>query len=186
MWPTSIAVWNCSSPPQCEAAVALDRHAHVGEPRLVVASGLDAAQMPAVRFAPATNCPSRSVSSATISPLKPTGPSEPGSAPNAARISSSVDGRTASPSAAISLNELEPVVAADEREHDGAVVGRHRHRLRGRREVDPEEARRAPRIVVIPGVSTSSGAASARRELGRARHRARDLEVGGEVAVLAA
>ena len=40
-------------------------------------------------------------------------------------------------------------------------------------------------IVVTPGVSISSGASSGSRELRRARDAARDLEVGGEVAVLA-
>ena len=94
-----------------------------------------------VRFAPATNWPSRSVSSATISPLNPTGPSEPGSAPNAARIS--VLGRRAQRRAErrCELGLLEPVVAAHEREHDRPVVLRHRHRLRRRRRIDPEEAR---------------------------------------------
>ena len=40
-------------------------------------------------------------------------------------------------------------------------------------------------IVVMPGVSISTGASSIGRELGRSRNRARDLEVGREVTVLA-
>ena len=47
MWPTSIAVWKRSSPPQL-TAVALAGLAQIRESRLVVTARLDAAQMPAV------------------------------------------------------------------------------------------------------------------------------------------
>ena len=46
---------------------------------------------------------------------------------------------TGRPSACVELRRLDAVVAADEREHDRPVVGRHRHRLRRRRHVDREE-----------------------------------------------
>ena len=83
------------------------------------------------------------------------------------------------------LRLLEPVVAADEREHDRAVVLR--------RPASPSTSRRrrsrassaSASIVVTPGVSTSSGASSRVRELGRARDAPRDLEVGRVVAALA-
>ncbi len=139
MWPTSIAVWNASVPPQSgqmSVSVASRRSANRGwksrpasTPRRCQPS----------RFAPATNWPSRSVSSATTSPAKPTGPSEPPDAPNAARISSSVDGRDGPPIAASSFACSMPVVAADQREHDASVARRHRHRLRRRGDVDAEE-----------------------------------------------
>ena len=138
-----------------------------------------------VRFAPATNCPSRSVSSATTSPWKPTGPSEPGSAPNAERISSSVAGRTFCAERGDQLDELEPVVAADEREHDRAVVGRRPASPSRSPPASIPRSSASASIVVTPGVSTSSGACSSGGNSGGARHRARDLEVGGEVAVLA-
>src|SRR3712207_7091008 len=41
-----------------------------------------------VRFAPATNCPSRSASSATICPEKPTAPSEPRSEEHTSELQS--------------------------------------------------------------------------------------------------
>ncbi len=50
-------------------------------------------------FAPATNWPSRSASSATIRTSTPTGPIEPGSAPKVVRISSAVAGRKSDRSA---------------------------------------------------------------------------------------
>ena len=135
-----------------------------------------------MRFAPATNCPSPSASSAITGPSKPTGPSEPGSAPNAARISSSVAGRHRLARGPRQLGELEPVVTTHEREHDSPVLERHRHRLRGRREVDLEEARRAPRSVVDTrrlhldrglehGGGNVAGAAARARPRGRRRSR---------------
>ena len=167
------------------AAVALDRLAQVGEPRLEVAARLDAAQMPAVAVGAGDELPSRSVSSAITSPSNPTGPSEPPEAPNAARISSSVEGREPPPQRVEQLRLAEPVVAADEREHERPVVLDDRHRLRRRRGVDPEKLReRLDRRHA--GVSTSSGAPSGSGNSGARGIAARDLEVGGVVAVLAA
>ena len=48
MWPTSIAVSNRERAAAVRAAVALLRLADVGESRLVVAAGLDAAEVEAV------------------------------------------------------------------------------------------------------------------------------------------
>ncbi len=104
MCPTSIAVWKRSAPPQRGQRVAFQRPAQVGEARLEVAAVLR-------RRGGESRCgwrlrrtgPRASVSSATISPGKPTGPIEPGSAPNACRISSSVDGRTSARRAAASF-----------------------------------------------------------------------------------
>ena len=48
MWPTSIAVWKCSAPPQFGQRSPSAGLAQVGEARLEVAAGLDAAQVPAV------------------------------------------------------------------------------------------------------------------------------------------
>jgi hypothetical protein len=81
------------------------------------------------------------------------------------------------------LRLVEPVVAAYEREHDLAVRD-DRHRLRRRREVDAQEA---GEILARrdPGGLDRGGCVQACREGGRARHAARDLEVGGVVAPLA-
>ncbi len=90
-----------------------------------------------------------------------------------------------SPSTREELRLAEPVVAADEREHDRAVVLRDRHRLRRRGEVDAEElaerlARRdARRLDLLRPVQR-------RGELGTPRDALRDLGVGRVVAALAA
>ena len=85
-----LAVWNRSAPPQRghaspsfgtrRSAKRASKSRPCSTPR----------RCRPVSFAPATNWPSRSVSSATTSPENPTGPIEPGSAPKADRISSSV------------------------------------------------------------------------------------------------
>ena len=118
-------------------------------------------------------------------PSKPTGPIEPGSAPNA--VADLVLGRRPDrrPERGRHLRLLQPVVAANEREDD-------RRRPRSR-PASPSTSPpgRSPRssasasIVVTPGVSTSSGASRRSGKLGRPRHAARDLEVGRVVAVLA-
>ena len=183
MCPTSIAVWNPSRPPQIgHASPSTGRRMSANRAVKSRPCSTPRRCQP-VRFAPATNWPSRSASSATISPVKPTGPSEPGSAPNAARISSSVAGRNGAAERRRELCLLEPVVAADEGEHDRAVVLRHGHRLRRRGRVDPEEARelvdrRDAGRRDLGRRSSGSG------NVGRARNAARDLEVGGVVAVL--
>ena len=82
------------------------------------------------------------------------------------------------------LRLLEAVVAADEREHERPVLLHDRHRLGGGGSVDAEELgqrldrRHARRLDLL-------GSVEPRRELGRARDAARDLEVGRVVAVLA-
>jgi hypothetical protein len=74
--------------------IALLRLAEIGETRLVVATCLHAAQVPAVAIGTGDELALRSISSATTRPSKPTG-SEPPPAPKAARISSSSAGRDA-------------------------------------------------------------------------------------------
>ena len=137
-----------------------------------------------VRFAPATNWPFRRASSATISPLNPTGPSEPGSAPNAARISSSVAGRNALPSTAASLASSSRSSPRIRPSTTRPVVLRHRHRLRRRGRVDAEEAGE-----LLDRGDTGrcdlERLVERLRELRCPRHASRDLEIGGVVAVLA-
>ena len=136
-----------------------------------------------MRFAPATNCPSRSASSATTSTEVPTGPIEPGSAPNASR-NLLFRGRPERGAERLEhLALVEPVVPAHEPEHDLAV-GDDGHRLRRRGLVDSEELgdvldrRHARRLDLV-------GRVERLRELGRPRDPARDLEIGRVVAALA-
>jgi hypothetical protein len=82
------------------------------------------------------------------------------------------------------LVRLEPVVAAHEREDNGAVVFRDRHRLRGRSGIDAEKL--CERLAGgDPGRRDLLGLVEEIRELRRARDRASDLDVRGKVAVLA-
>ena len=129
-----------------------------------------------VRFAPATNWPSRSASSATTSPLQPTGPSEPGSAPKAERISSSVASRTSPPSTDASFassSRSSPRTSASTTApsrttgiaFDVAAASMPRNSARA---LDRADARRLDLV----------GSAERLRKLGRARNAARDLEVG--------
>ena len=184
MCPTSIAVWNERWPPQFgHASPSTDWRMSANRAVKSRPCSTPRRCQP-VRFAPATNWPFRSVSSATISPLNPTGPSEPGSAPNAARISSSVAGRNALPSTAASLassSRSSPRIRPSTTVPSSFVT---RHRLRGRGRVDAEE----------PGELLDRGDPGRRdlerlverlRELRRPRHASRDLEIGGVVAVLA-
>ena len=188
MWPTSIAIWKRSAPAAVRAGVALARLADVGEarPRSRGPCSTPRRCQP-VRLAPATNWPSRSASSATISPAKPDRAER--ARIGAERLAGSrprSPGGSRCPSAALELRLVEPVVAADEREHDACRPAfDDRHRLRRRRRVDAEQLgerldRRRPRASRPPaGASSRSGNSGAR---GIA---ARDLEVGGVVAVLA-
>ena len=119
MWPTSIAVWNWRAAAALGTAVALERLADVGEARLVVAARLDAAQMcQPSRFAPATNSPSRSVSSAITSTV------EPDRADRAAGRAERLRGSPPPSPAGGRLRRrhqlllAQPVVATEEREHD--------------------------------------------------------------------
>src|SRR5581483_10471880 len=117
------------------AAIAFPRLAEVGEARLVVAAGLDAAEMEAV--------PVRAGDELTLAQglvgdhlaLEADRPER--SAAGAEGGADLVAGRR--PGADLErgqqLRLAEAVVAADEREHDAAVVRRHGHRFRGRREV---------------------------------------------------
>ena len=116
-------------------------------------------------------------------PLKPTGPSEPPLAPNAPRISSSVDGRDCSPSAASSLAgsiRSSPRMSASTT--PSSVVTGIAFEVAAT-SIDRNSA--SASHVLTPGVSTSSGAASCSGKGGCARDGARNLDVGGEIAVLA-
>ena len=137
-----------------------------------------------MRFAPATNWPSRSVSSATIGAL------EPDRAERAALRAEArhdlVVGRRPKVGAErrLELRLLEAVVTAEEREHERAVVLDDRHRLRRRREIDREELRER---LAGAGVRRLDlvGRVEPLGELGRARNGERDLEIGRIVTVLA-
>ena len=109
-----------------------------------------------VRFAPATNWPSRSASSATTSPAKPTGPE---------RAGVGAEGRAdlvlrREPDVAAEhrreLRLLEAVVAAHEGEHHRSVARRPASPSTSRRRRCPRNSARAS-IVAMPGVSTSLG-----------------------------
>ena len=139
MWPTSIAVWKRSVPPHARAASPLARLAQVGEARPEVAAVLDAAQVEAgpVRAGDELPLPQRLV-----------GDDLAGEADRAERAGIGAEGGAdlllgGGPSAlGDRVAELllgEAVVAAHEREHDRAVLTGHRHRLRRRGLVDPEQ-----------------------------------------------
>ncbi len=133
-------------------------------------------------FAPATNWPSRSVSSAITSPEKPTGPSDPPLAPKAARISSSVDGRDSPGNASysfISLSRSSPRTSASTTVPSAFVTGI----------AFDVAATSMPRKsasdshVVMPGVTTSSAETSVSGNVGTCGHRLRDVAVRGVVAI---
>ena len=138
MCPTSSAVWKRSRPPHFGQA-SPSRGSRMSAKRASKSRPCSAPRRcQPVRFAPTTNWPSRSVSSARIGPEKPIGPDR--ARVGAERVPDLLLGRR--PDAAQRghrLRLLEPVVAADEREHERAVLLHDRHRLRGRRRVDPEE-----------------------------------------------
>ena len=182
MWPTSIAVWKPSLPPhRGHASPSTD--CRMSAKRAVKSRPCSTPRKcQPVRFAPATNCPSRRVSSATISPGNPTGPSEPGSAPKAARISSSVAGRKSLPSAAASFassRRSSPRISASTTVPSAFTTGIAFDVAAGsiRRNAASSS------IVVMPGVATSCGDVEPLRERRRPRHAARDLEIGRIVAV---
>ena len=184
MCPTSIAVWNVRWPPHIgQASPSTDWR--ISASRAVKSRPCSTPRRcQPVRFAPATNWPFRNVSSATISPLNPTGPSEPGSAPNAARISSSVAGRNALPSTAASLassSRSSPRIRARTTVPSSFVTGIAFEVAAASMPRNPASAS----IVAIPGVADLERLVERLGELRCARHAARDLEVGGVVAVLA-
>ena len=123
MCPTSIAVWKPKRAAADRAGVALHRLPDVGEARREVATVLDAAQMPAraVRAGDELPLPQRLVGH-DLAGEADRARASPGSAPNAARISSSVAGRNVAAERRSELRLLEPVVAADEPEDDRPVV----------------------------------------------------------------
>ena len=186
MWPTSIAVWKRERAAAVRAAVALVRLR--GCRRSAAAKSRPAStprRCQPVRFAPATNWPSRSVSSAIDLALE---------ADRAERA------RIGAERGADLVLGRRPDVAAERRERASRSSSRSSPRTSASTTVPSSfvtgiafdvAAGSMPRnsasasIVVTPGVSISSGASSRARELGRARDAARDLEVGGVVAVLA-
>ena len=122
MWPTSIAVWKRSAPPHVDAAVALVRHAQVGEARLEVAARLDAAEVPAGAVRAGDELPFAQRLVGDDLAVEADGPER--ARVGAERGADLVLGRRPHVLAerGDQLGELEPVVAADEREHDRAVV----------------------------------------------------------------
>ena len=185
MCPTSIAVWNCSRPPstgQTSPSRAWRRSANRGS---VVAPGLDAAEVPAVAVCARDELPfaKRLVGD----DLDVDADRAERAASRAERGADLVVGRRThgGVEGARGLALVEPVVAADEREHERAVGLHDRHRLRRRCGVDLEQLGErldrlhARRLDLLRRVE-------ARRELGCARDAARLLDVGGVVAVLAA
>ena len=138
------------------------------------------------RFAPATNWPSRSVSSATISPLNADrARASRGSAPKAARISSSVDGPEA---AARAPQRASPPRAGRRRGRARARPSPSRYVTGIAFDVAASRCRgssASASIVVIAGRLDLLRRVERRRGTRRARHAARDLEVGGVVAALA-
>ena len=178
MWPTSIAVWKMRRAAALGTAVALAGLAEIGEARLVVAPRLDAAQVPAVavragdelavaqRLVGDDSALERRAGRASLRPR-----------------------RTWRGSRRRSRDANAP---RERRRASSRSAGRRRARARARARRRPSTtgiafdvaAASMPRssasasIVVTPGVSTSSGAASALGELGargtpRARSRCR-------------
>ena len=163
------------------------RLADVGEARLEVAAGLDAAQVPAVavRAGDELALAQRLVGDDLARRSRP-GRASRRSAPNAARISS-VGRRRGSPRRAraasfASLSRSSPRTSASTSVPSSFTTGIAFEVAAG--SIAEELGERLDRRR-CPGVSTSSGASSALGELGRARDAARDLEVGRVVAVLA-
>ena len=186
MWPTSIAVWKRSAPPQLRQRSPSDRLAQVGEARLVVAAvprrraGASRCgwrrRRTALRAASRRRRSRRRSRRGRASPDRRRTPR--GSRPRspAARPS---------PSAAASFagsSRSSPRTSASTTVPSSFVM---RHRLRRRRRVDAEQLGERLDRRRSPGVATSSGAVEPRREARRARHGARHLEVGRVVAVLA-
>ena len=186
MWPTSIAVWKRSAPPHSGQRSPSLRLAEVGEARLEVAAGLDAAQVPAVAV--------RAGDELALA-QRLVGDDLAREADRAERAAAGAEG------GADLVVGRRPRGAARARRRASSRSSRSSPRTSAstsvpsscRRPASPSRSRRrrSPRnsasssIVVTPGVSTSSGASSASGNTGGARNAARDLEVGREVAVLA-
>ena len=178
--------WRCET--ECATAagtaIALPCESDIREPPVEVPAVLDAAEVVArpVRAGHELSLPKRLVDDDLAG--KADGPERAGL--GAERRDDLVDlcgSDTSPPSTEASFAFVQPVVAADEREHDLAVRD-DRHRLRRCRQVDAEE--------VGEGLARLD---TGRLDLGRrvqplgerrrARHPVRDLEVGGVVAALA-
>ena len=145
MCPTSIAVSNCSAPPQCgQVSPSRDSRRSAKRGWKSRPASTPRRCQPS-RFAPATNCPSRSASSATTSAL------EADRAERAARGAERARGsprRSTGGTARRALRRASPARCGRRRARvraRRAVVGRHGHRLRGRGDVDREELAPAPR-----------------------------------------
>ena len=139
-----------------------------------------------VRFAPATNWPSRSASSATTSPSKPDRPERAGiGAERGADLllgRGAHVGRRAPPSSFASSSRSSPRTSASTTVPSSFTSPASPSTSPPRR--SPSSSASAS-IVVTPGVSTSSRRVERAGNSGAPRHGARDLEVGREVAVLA-
>ena len=167
------------------ARVAFVRLADVGETRVVVSSGLDPEEMPAVAVR------SGDVLTFAQSLVRDDLDLDPhGAERSAARAERRADllvgrGTVVALERGEHLRLGEPVVAPYEPENERAVRLDDGHRLRRRcwRRCPSISARAS--IVVTPGVATSLGAAERVRERRGTGNAARDLEVGREVSVLA-
>ena len=184
MWPTSIAVWKRSAPPQTGQAspsFGWRRSANSGSKSR---PACDAAQVPAGAVGAGDEL---ALAERLVGDHRPR---EADRAERAALGAEAGDdllvgrGTEVRAERALQLRLLEPVVAAQEREHERAVVPHHRHRLRGRGQVDREQlgqrlAGARVRRLDLGGRVERVG------ELRRPRDAACDLEVGRVVAVLA-
>ena len=170
--------------PAQPAAVAFARLAQIGESRLVVAARLDAAQVPPVVVCAGDELPFAERLVGDHLAREADGAER--AAARAERRSDLVVRRRTrcAGQRVVELRLAEPVVAADEREHEGAVRLDDRHRLRGRRRVDPEELgqpldrRHSGRLDLLWRAERIG-------QDGGARNRLRHLEVARVVAVLA-
>ena len=167
------------------ARVALDRQADIGEPGREVAAVLDAAQVPAgavcagdeLALAERLVGDDLALESDRARASRDRPRRRPGSRPRSR-------GGTGSPSAAASFassSRSSPRIRASTTVPSSFVTGIAFDVAAGSMPRKPASSS----IVVMPGVATSSGLVERLRERRRPRHAARDLEIGGVVAVLA-
>src|SRR5262249_40912499 len=156
--------------------------AEIREARLVVAPGLDAAQVEAVAIRAGNELALLQREVGDHLAIEADGAERPARRPEGSADLFVGRGPDWLPERAGELCCLETVVAADEREDDSPVLLRVWHRLRRRGEVDAKELGE-----LLAGNDTGRLDLGRRverlREVGGARRRARNLEVRGEIAV---
>ena len=141
IWPTSIAVSKRSRPPQFgQVSPSADSRRSAKRASKSRPASTPRRCQPS-RFAPATNCPLAQRLVGDDLALE---------ADRAERAAARAEGRAdlvvgrrarLAAERCIELRRLDSVVAADQGEHDRATVDGHRHRLRGRGDIDREELR---------------------------------------------